>query len=952
MPDLVAFDLETTGLSPRTDRIIEIGAVRFRADGTVVDRFEQLADPGMPVPLSIQRLTGITDADLEGAPSPIEVAAILADFVEGADLVAHGAAFDLGHCAALIPDAFMRRQVIDTLDLARILMPTALSHSLPLLSRELGIAHDRPHRALSDAEATGELLIRLLERAASLPAPVLATLRALVASAPPALRPLRQVLLDLVGGDGLTVVAGAVPSPRIGPGRAGAAPEAPRLPEQGRPRQTRIDLAALPLDVAAAAALGPDGPLADGPGYELRSPQIEMAGAVAQTLDRSGRLMVEAGTGTGKSLAYLVPLALWSARTGKRAVVATHTIALQEQLGERDLPRLTAELGLPLRTAILKGRGQHVSLRRAERFLASVRDQPAVDPERLRFALRLVVWLDETRTGDRSELRLGGDDDRFWREIESTSADCLGAACANWRDARCHMVAARRAAAEADIVVTNQALLLADAERQGQVLAAYSALVVDEAQHLVETATRTLGVRMRAHDVLEVLDRVPAAAGPLDLALEAAREGAQRLFGEIKGHIATVLGQDHPGNATLGLTEEVREHAGFVPILRAGQHAVREWTDCIAALTGDRAGRLLQTSLLPQPDRAEDEAGLAADTLRDAIEAVSRVLLAPRPGEVAWLELRAEQAELRCAPVSVDDVLQEHVFDRVEACVLTSATLSVAGSFEYLAARTGLGQSAETLMVTSPFDFLRQALTVVPTDVPPYDDAAYDPVLADLVADCARRLGGRTLVLFTGYAALRSACSHLRPRLEGDRIAVVGQGIDGTRRQVLQSFLQSPRTVLCGTTSFWEGIDIPGDALRCVVIAKLPFPVPTDPLVQARGALLEDPFAELALPEAVLRLKQGFGRLIRTAGDRGAVILADARILRRDYGATFLRALPEAAVARVPRREVGGIVENFVRSGELPAQARRAVAELEGSADPEPWPEDGPQPDPPWWGEG
>ena len=938
--DLVAFDLETTGLSPRSDRVIEIGAVRFRSDGTVVARFEQLADPGIPVPLAIQRLTGITAADLVGAPSPLEAAAMLADFAEGAELVAHGASFDLAHCAALVPEAFAGRGAIDTLEVARILLPTALSHSLPLLSQTLSITHDRPHRALSDAEATGELLVWLLGHAATLPAALLGSLRSLLADAPASLRPLRHLLDDLVPP--------AAP-PLAGGHRAGSEPAAPAPPRPAPPRPP-IDLAAMPLERAAVAALGPEGPLAHVEGYELRLPQLEMATAVAQTLERSGRLMVEAGTGTGKSLAYLVPVALWSARTGKRAVVATHTIALQEQLADRDLPRLATELGLPLRTAVLKGRGQYVSLRRAERFVARVREHPGEDADRLRFALRLMVWLHETTTGDRSELRLGGDDDRLWREIESTTSDCLGSACANWRDARCHMVAARRAAAEADIVVTNQALLLADAERQGQVLAPYAALVVDEAQHLVETATRTLGVRLRAVDVLEILDRVPAGDGPLAEQLEAAREGAQRLFGEIKGHIAQLLGQDHPGNATLGLTEAVRDDPGFQPILRAGQHAVRTFADCVRALGEARGERVLQTSLLPQPDRAEDELALAADTLREAVDGVVRVLISPQAGHVAWLELRAEQAELREAPISVDEVLAERVFDRVESTVLTSATLSVAGSFEYLADRTGVGMGTATLAVTSPFDFLRQALTVIPTDVPPYDDPEYDAALADMVAATARRLGGRTLVLFTGYAALRAACGQLRARLEGDRIAVLGQGLDGTRRQVLQSFLQSPRTVLCGTTSFWEGIDIPGDALQCVVIAKLPFPVPTDPLVQARGALLDDPFRELALPEAVLRLKQGFGRLIRTAGDRGAVILADSRILRRDYGATFLRALPEAAVARVGRREVGHVVEEFVRSGELPPQAIATGGSAGPGAD-ESYPEEGPQPEPAWWAE-
>ncbi|HET9052450.1 MAG TPA: helicase C-terminal domain-containing protein [Candidatus Dormibacteraeota bacterium] len=907
-PELVAFDLETTGLSPRSDRVIEVGAVRFLLDGTVVGRFEQLVDPGLPIPLAIQRLTGITPGDLEGAVSPVEAMAMLADFADSALLVAHGAGFDLAHCAALVPDAFAGRECIDTLELVRILLPRARSHSLPVLSGDLRLTHTRPHRAASDAEATAELLLRLVDRAENLPPRLLETIRDLVADVPAPLRALRRTFVELVSGPG--VDPGPAPPEPAG---AGAPPSGPAVPA-GTDRPALAD--------AAAAILGPTGPFAAAdPGYELREPQIEMARAVAQTLERRGRLVVEAGTGTGKSLAYLVPLALWTARTGKRAVVATHTITLQEQLVEKDVPRVLEASAAPVRVALLKGREHHVSLRRWQRFLTRVRDERGADPEQLRFALRIVVWLGETATGDRAELRFGGEDERLWRQIRSVASDCLGAACANWRDGRCHMVRARRAAADADIVVTNHALLLADAERQGQVLTPYQALVVDEAQHLEEAATRQLGVRLRAQDVLEVLDRLPAGDGELAEALASAREATHRLFGEIKGHIAVALGVDHPGNATLGLDDATRDLPALESVLRAAWHAQRVYAETAAALDEARAGVPLQTALLPQPDRAPDELRAAAEALRDAADAVARTLLAPRDGHVAWLELRAEQAELRGAPVSVSGALEAHVFERAESTTLTSATLSVAGSFAFVESRTGIGRGAHTLQLPSPFDFLKQALTIVPTDIPPYDDGGYDGALAELVADIAGRLGGRTLVLFTGYAPLRAACALLRGRLEDQRIAVLGQGLDGTRRQIVRGFLDNPRTVLCGTSSFWEGIDVPGDTLRCVVIAKLPFSVPTDPLVRARSAALDDAFAELALPEAVIRLKQGFGRLIRTSNDRGGVVLADRRILERDYGATFLRALPEAAVARVPRRDAGRLLEEFVRTGILPPAA-------------------------------
>jgi DNA polymerase-3 subunit epsilon/ATP-dependent DNA helicase DinG len=487
------------------------------------------------------------------------------------------------------------------------------------------------------------------------------------------------------------------------------------------------------------------------------------------------------------------------------------------------------------------------------------------------------------------------------------------------------MVAARRNALNAELVVTNHALLLADAAREGQVLGSYGALVVDEAHHLEAAATQQLGATLRAADVLEVVDRLGDphhGEGELAHALAATREATQRLFGDAKGYLIEQLGSDGAANGTLGLRTEVRDSERFQSTLhRAAWHALRVYRAAAAALLDAQGSRPFQESMLPQPDRVDDELALSAQALLDAAAVVERVLLQPREDHVAWLELRAEQSELHEAPVDVADALRRCVFERAEASVLTSATLSVAGSFDYVKQRTGIGMQADELSLDSPFDFLRQALSVLPTSLPPYDDPTYEQALADLCADVAVRLRGRMLVLFTGYSPLKRVHGLLQARMANVGIAVLGQGLDGTRRQVLASFLNNPQTVLLGTSTFWEGVDIPGDALSCVVIAKLPFPVPTDPLVQARAQRVADPFGQLALPEAVLRLKQGFGRLIRHGDDRGAAVLCDQRLSSRDYGRAFIEALPRAAVARVGPGQVGRVVEDFVVHGIAPASA-------------------------------
>jgi ATP-dependent DNA helicase DinG len=902
---LVAFDLETTGLSPRSDRILEIGAVRYDHALRPIDELQVVVDPHMPIPLAIQRLVGLTDDDVLGGPAPAEAAARLQGFCGDAALIAHGGTFDLLFLRALLSESFASRLIYDTLDLARILLPTYESHSLPLLSRRLGITHERPHRALSDARATGDLFRILVGAGRELPEATLAEMRRVASQAP---GPLEDFLSDVMLRS--EVVASA-------PVDHAGTPAMPPMPRPGKPHAAERD--GRSVGEAAAALLGPAGPLAAREGYEYRDAQLQMAMAIGQTLERKRRLMVEAGTGVGKSLAYLTPLALWAARTGKRAVVATHTINLQEQLADRDLPAVAGLLDEPVSVAVLKGRNHYLSLRRWHRFLAAS-DVAGHEPDivAMRFKLKILAWLATTTTGDRSEIYLAGEEEQLWRRVASDVTDCLGPACANWPNARCHMVRARRNAADAAIVVTNHALLLAGNERQGQVLGPYEALVIDEAHHLESVATEQLGVTVRLTDLTLILDRLPAHPGtPLGTDLDQCRDAGQRLFGDAKGFMSARLGGEHASNGRIGLSDAIRSDPGFGFVDRSAVHAagvLQRTAGLLAA--GSPVG--IQAELLPQPDRADDELEHAAVALAGLAAAIDHVIVRPREGMVAWIEMRGEQAELHEAPVDVSVALAETVFDPAESVVLTSATLSVGGGFDFIRNRVGIGPTAEELSLPSPFDYLRQAVCILPEDATAYDDPVHDLQMTALIDGIAARLDGHTLVLFTSYGPLKRVWALLQERLDARGIASLAQGLDGTRRQILQSFLADPRTVLLATSSFWEGVDIPGDRLRCVVIDKLPFPVPTDPLVRARSEQLRDPFGEYILPVAIIRLRQGFGRLIRSASDRGAVVLCDPRLRTRQYGLGFLRALPPAPMAVTAFDQVPAMVDGFVNSGTLP----------------------------------
>ncbi|MGI8847877.1 MAG: helicase C-terminal domain-containing protein [Candidatus Dormibacteria bacterium] len=883
--DLVAFDLETTGLSPKSDRIIEIGAVRFTADGDFLGELDILVDPSMPVPLAVQRLTGISDVDLAGQAAPVEAAAQLADFCAGTDLVAHGSMFDMAFCKALVPEAFSHRVVYDTLDLARILLPLEPGHGLQGLAARLRLPHPRPHRALDDAVATAHLLLAMVAETQGLQEDTRTEMLRVAAQAD-----------DPVHGF-LRVAVGATARSRSVPVASAASAEA----------------APPPSAHSVEELIGTRSPLADRPGYEYRPGQLEMARAVAQTIGRGGRLLVEAGTGVGKTLGYLAPTALWLAgERGRRAVVATHTVTLQEQLLEREWPVVSGGLERPVVAAVLKGRRHYLSRRRWQRFVARG-DVGAHGPdvERIRFKVKVLRWLEVTTTGDRGELRLTNSERGLWRHVESVTSDCLGSACANWGNAHCFMVAARRRASAAQLVVTNHGMLLATDGEESGVLGDHGALVVDEAHRLEEAATRARGHSLGGGDIDLVLDRLPDATdAQLRAAVIAVRDAAHRLFGDAKGTLIDLLGGPGAGNGTVAVNDALLEDDRMQILLRSAEHSVQTQRHAAELLRGS-GGAMLRDGF-PQPERADEEVLLAAEALEDMAMAIIDVLLTQRPGHVAWLELRAEQAELHDAAVALGNELGDGLLDRARATVLTSATLAVAGDFGFIRERLGLQRNTEELILESPFDFLRQSLCIVAGDVPPYDDPDFERVLATLVGDIAHRLGGRTLALFTGYSALRRVHDILRRRLDGAGIALLGQSLDGTRRQILQSFLSNPRSVLLGTSSFWEGIDIPGDALQCVVIAKLPFLVPTDPLVAARTAEMADPFGAFVLPEAVLRLRQGFGRLIRSESDRGAVVIADPRILDRDYGRRFLDALPKAGVTREPVAAVAHRVAGFV----------------------------------------
>ena len=678
-----------------------------------------------------------------------------------------------------------------------------------------------------------------------------------------------------------------------------------------------------------------DGPLAAKlAGYEDRPQQRDLAAAIERTFADGGALVAEAGTGVGKSIAYAVP-ALASAAGGERVVISTHTLPLQDQLVRKDLPALQAALGTDVPVAVLKGRSNYLCPRRWQMLRGSVTTR-----EEARLVCKTLVWRTATESGDRAELNLMRGEGELWSRISANDESCDQRRCKRTPGTNCYLQRAREAAADAGIVVVNHALLLQDARMRGALLPQAEYLVIDEAHRLEDVATDAFGLELHEPRLRRDLQRVAHSVAVTSALRDPVRAGpAERIRGEVERALerttevfdalgALLVPHAGPPEERMRITAGLRaSDERWLPVELAGERLADAITGIALAAERIRnlggagaptpgvptpSGAPTPGALTPEDELAELEAAMGE--LSGAHIAIDRGLHNPRLSDIVWLERDNDGAlALQVAQTHLGGVIRRTLVDTHRATVFTSATLAIAGSFDFALDRFGIADIAEPLAVGSPFDHRRQALLVLPVDIVLPGDERFIEEAARLIEDVARALDGRTLVLFTSHAGLRDAAARLGA-LESEGLAVLTQGIDGSRRALLERFTQG-RAVLLGTQSFWEGVDLPGDILRCVVIARLPFSVPDDPLVQGRAERYDDPFAGFQLPQAALRLRQGFGRLIRTKTDYGAVVLLDRRVVTKDYGEVLLDSLPDARTEHLPLDAIAARVSAWCDRG-------------------------------------
>ncbi len=919
IPDFVALDVETTGLDFKHDRVIEVGAVRF-VNGKPEAEFSTFVNAGAPIPDHITRLTHITDDDVRSAPRFTDIAVRLLEFIGTLPLCGHQADFDLNFINEELKRAGFPEvtpQILDTALLSRILLQSVGRYSLKHACDALSVTLANAHRALHDAKASGELAVRLIPKLCELP---LATRQALAAFAP--------------GSMFKTLAIRSLFGARYGVNLAAGEPLPDDLPRVGAPEEF------IPIDTAEIKNLFSDesktGLIIKG--FKARSAQQDMALRVTRAMNDRGILVAEAGTGTGKSLAYLVPAALHALKNNCRVIVSTHTRNLQDQLITKDLPGVAALCGGELRYSKLKGRGNYLC---RNRFYKMLKGEIGSFSQRERnAALPLVVWSQYTKNGDIEEQTFFSPKwfYKVWNLISADSLECSGRRCPYFTS--CFLQKARRLAQSSHIVVINHALFYSDVCSETSFLGAAGTIVFDEAHHLESSGHQHLRTELDTNRVTAFMDRLqnllhiaPAFKTLVSVdgfekemkhRLKHIRKCSQDMMTEIDNWALFAV----PG-ATAEYQITVNEDsfdrmltpAVFDVALGGLQDTLHEFRQIIS---GVREREKI--------DELRDEVQACAEQVSQMRADLQYLTAAKTEDHVFWAEGNHEKkwAKLCGVPLDISELLAR-IWERCGGgIVFTSATLAAQGSTEYVSRAIGLDRfvdRTESIILPSPYD-ADQTLFCAFRNCPEPDAPEFAAFAAEAIAAIHATLRKNVLVLFTSNAMLNNVYTQLKKRPEVDRNNILAQGYAGSRNAMLDQFKTQSAMILLGTDSFWEGVDAPGEACEAVVIPRLPFPVPTHPLTMALGKRMEErygsAFFSYSVPEAVIKFRQGIGRLIRSVNDRGALVVLDNRIITKGYGKQFSKAV-ESAVNEC--NGVDGMIETireFFGRAEKDASAKSA----------------------------
>ncbi|WP_059170934.1 ATP-dependent DNA helicase DinG [Bacillus sp. FJAT-27445] len=923
----VVVDLETTGNSPKKgDRIIQFAAVVIEG-GKITEVFTSFVNPLQPIPAFIEELTGIRDSDVQDAPLFSAISGKVSSLLDDAYFVAHNVLFDLGFLQEellMAGEKAFSGPVIDTVELARFMEPGADSYKLSDLAEREGLTHDRPHQADSDALVTAELFLLFLRKIAEFPERILFQLSQLAEGLKSDLNlVLNKIALqktaDAEMPESLALVNGIA------------------LKKQDYCNNAQSDISesiTFPYSMDEKELLFTKCEAR----LESRSGQNEMMDEVYHSFQNGTHALIEAGTGIGKSLGYLLPAAFFSKRYRKKVIISTHTIQLQEQLMAKEIPQLEQIIPFSLKSALLKGRNNYISIRKFAKSLEDENDNYDTTLAKM----QILVWLTRTEYGDRDELNLSSGGLLYWNTIRNEKDDPFGSS--PWDEFDFYR-RAKENAAQADLIITNHALILSDIEAGGKVLPEYDYAVIDEGHHFEKAAAKHLGVRIDYLGARLVLGhfglyeqrqlfyktekvigshplrgKVPSQPKLNSLVAEAIYE-----MDEFFKLAVAYASRDGKRGTAKRITSRISENYNKRE-WEALKNAAIRFSFCLKDLHSSTTSIMR----LMEEIKTKESLGFIGSLIAfiEELETLRRGIgsfFNSGEGFVKWVEadLRAPQNStgLISMPVSVSNEISTRFFLEKKSVILTSATLTVNHSFRFTLEGLGLDADyANLLAIPSPFDYRENVKLFISTDLPEINSVPQNEYITEIagriisICDAAQ---GRLLVLFTSHDMLRKTYELVKESGLLSEYALIAQGITGgSRSRLTRSFQKYDKAVLFGTNSFWEGIDIPGEGLSCLIVVRLPFSPPDEPLTKAKCELIEKrggkPFSEYSLPEAVLRFKQGFGRLIRTGNDKGVIVVFDKRLGESSYGREFLQSIPPVAVKRADIDEVVTEIESWL----------------------------------------
>lgn len=913
--ELVAIDLETTGFDPLQDKIIEIGAVITKS-GKTIREFQQLINPGIPIPEVVSLLTGITQEDVVKAPYISEVIQALQEFVGDRPIIGHNIGFDLSFLNTM--GLFKNHGALDTYEIASMLLPKATRYNLHHLTTQIvGNPLEDAHRALDDARAASVLFWYLWERGKTLPLPVVTEIIQAASGLNWYGLPFFQALVDT------QALPASIPPNATQSESASTYPEI--LASDARIREaisTSEASAYFDRDAKLATLLD---------GFHPNDAQRAMVEIVTDALNNNGKMMIEAGI--GRTLAYLIPSALSSIRNHERTIISVAGAESLTRLLEQDIPVLHALMkDNALKSTVLLERVHYLCLQK----FALLKQRGPTSIEELRILAKILVQQLEEPVQLRSQISLRGPGEyEAWRQISSAaSAGCLKNECAAMTGVDCPLYCAFQEAERAHLILTNHAVLasLQDARDAGILSQGTHNLVIDEVNRLEDTLTDALTQHLDEKLLnAVVVDLVDAKRGVLSLLSasiqqsdisEQKRKRVLEYINDVKilakettGHFKEVFAalqrflQEHSkhtqDNYNLARIVERDLQTSHFETVRQKWAMLSEYIlgllDAIQTL--DEVVQQLQPHNISEYLTHRTNLESSLQTLRHCHDTLANFMQAQINNDIRWLSWNEHFKEivLHSAPLQVNTLLEQRIWQHYPSIILTGSTLTVSGSFDFLKQRLNASQF-KAGDVGSSFSYHDRALILTAKDMPDIQNAnRYQATIERVIIEVATALGGKTMALFTGYAQLRQTSRGIAPRLKLGNIDVLDQS-DGTSAAALvQGFQSNPQTVLLGARIFWGEIEIPsGDFFQVLVIPKLPFPVPSDPKIASRSEQYTDSFLDFMLPEAILKFRQGFDKLIRGEHDRGVLIILDNRVTTKRYGAQFMDSLPDCKLKHTP----------------------------------------------------